>query len=374
MTTRPRVTFLVNGTPGSPMGERAHAFADRLADRYAITLHYRDGGKLSSLVRFVAAIQTERPDLSYVLDMAYSGVLAAAAGRLHVGVPVVIDTGDAITDLARAIGRSQAGVLLTRGLEVLSLRLAAGLVVRGSYHQQLLARRGIASTVVHDGVDRTIFTPRDVPELRRRHRLDGVVTVGLVGSSVWNPRQQTCYGWDLVEAVRRVRDLPVHGVLIGGGSGIPILQERCRTCGISDRIHFLDYRPYAELPCLLNLLDIALSTQSNDIPGWVRTTGKLPLYLATGRYVLASQVGEATRVLPDEMLVDYHGQTDPDYPGRLAERIRGLVERPERLRVAEAQVARAAAFDYDRLAEQLNTVFSAALGATRPHVQSKVLE
>jgi hypothetical protein len=51
-------------------------------------------------------------------------------------------------------------------------------------------------------------------------------------------------------------------------------------------------------------MDICLSTQTNDVVGWVRTTGKLPLYLAAGRYVLASRVGEAARVLPEEMLVD----------------------------------------------------------------------
>ena len=74
---------------------------------------------------------------------------------------------------------------------------------------------------------------------------------------------------------------------------------------------FAGRRPLTELPALLAACDICLSTQTNDVPGNVRTTGKLPLYLACGRYILASNVGEAARVLPPEMLVPYDEQTPP---------------------------------------------------------------
>jgi glycosyltransferase involved in cell wall biosynthesis len=44
--------------------------------------------------------------------------------------------------------------------------------------------------------------------------------------------------------------------------------------------------------------------QSNDLAGWVRTTGKLPIALGLGKALVASRVGEASRVLPDRFLVD----------------------------------------------------------------------
>ena len=87
---------------------------------------------------------------------------------------------------------------------------------------------------------------------------------------------------------------------------------------------------YDELPRYLNLMDVCISTQSNDPVGQVRTSGKLPLYLACGRFVLATDVGEAARVLPREMLVTYNGANDPDYPARLVERLRELLEQPGR--------------------------------------------
>src|SRR5205085_6962618 len=167
---------------------------------------------------------------------------------------------------------------------------------------------------------------------------------GLVGSSVWVPARQTCYGWELVELVRLLKDrLPVRGLLIGDGSGIDVLRKRCAEYGIADRVEFAGRVPYAELPGWLRRGDVWLSTQTNDMIGNVRTTGKLPLYLAAGRFVLASRVGEAARVLPPDMQVEFRGDADADYPNRLADRLIRLfavgtdfAHRPECVALARA--------------------------------------
>jgi glycosyltransferase involved in cell wall biosynthesis len=69
-------------------------------------------------------------------------------------------------------------------------------------------------------------------------------------------------------------------------------------------------------------MDAAISTQSNDAVGAVRTTGKLPLYLACGCPVLASHVGEAARLLgPLGWTIPYDGTVDRSYPERLAQAV-----------------------------------------------------
>jgi glycosyltransferase involved in cell wall biosynthesis len=69
--------------------------------------------------------------------------------------------------------------------------------------------------------------------------------------------------------------------------------------------------------------------------------------MANGRYVLATDVGEASLVLPEEMRVPYEGVVDRAYPARLAERVEGLLARPERLRAGETLVGVARErFDY----------------------------
>lgn len=358
-----RVAFIVNGGFESAMGQRAREMAARLSSQFEIHIAYRSQNKIASTLNFFRFLRRVRPSVSYVFDMAYAGVLGAALYRFLFRNCLIIETGDAIYELARSTGgRSWLGLWLTRWLENFSLRRADRIVVRGSLHARALAEKGIDAEVIQDGVDTVMFAPRDVSEIRRERKLDGLLTIGLVGSSVWSDKLQMCYGWELVEVLRLLKDKPVVGIMIGDGSGIPHLKERCREYGIKERVRFWGYVPFAELPEKLNLIDVCLSTQTNNLVGQVRTTGKLPLYLAAGRYVLASNVGEASLVLGQEMLVEYEGVKDNHYPERLAERINAILEHPEKLRCSLNNVAVAQKyFDYSMLSERLAQVIKNAL-------------
>jgi glycosyltransferase involved in cell wall biosynthesis len=361
MTT---VAFVVNGDHRSAMGERARAFHSHLRDRYDIRVAYRSGRKVVSLVRFVLFLARAKPQIIYVFDMSYSGVLAALICKRVIGCHLIVDTGDAIHELARSMGRSAAGLWLTRLLEKVSLSMADRIVVRGTFHQRLLSARGIRAELIRDGVDANQFAPAKADDLRKQHGLDGALTVGVLGSSVWNEKLRWCYGREMVEAIRLLKDLPVKGVMIGDGSGIARLESLCKEYGILDRVRFIGRVPYPELPAYLNLMDVCLSTQTNDVVGQVRTTGKLPLYLAAGRYVLASKVGEAALVLSEDMLIEHGGAEDAEYSEKLARRVASLLDNPEKLArgldnvsIAESQ------FDYSVLAEKMADLFDEAVRA-----------
>ncbi|HUJ51125.1 MAG TPA: glycosyltransferase [Bryobacteraceae bacterium] len=333
-----RIVFLVNGDAASAMGLRARAFAERLADQFEIEVVYRAGNKVLAILRFFRHLSRRRPHLCYVFDMAFSGVIAAGCYRLIEGGPMLVDTGDAIYQLSRSTGnRGPLGLALTRMLEWAAFSLSDGIIVRSHPHQELLQSRSIAADVVPDAVDTEQFRPADDEPLRKKYQLDGHTVIGLLGSLVWSPRWQMCYGWELVEVIHQLKGRAVKGLIIGDGTGLERLKARCAELGIEDRVVFLGRAPYQDLPRLVSMMDICLSTQTNDIPGRVRTTGKLPIYLACGRFVLASQVGEAALVLPAEMLVPYEGTKDVEYPRRLAERIEELLEHPEVLRQYDAR-------------------------------------
>jgi len=360
---RPPVVFLVNGAPDSAMGIRARSFARRLEGEFAIHIAHRRSNKVFAIFWFFCFLLRTRPSVCYVLDMAFSAVCAAGLYRTLSRCRVVIDTGDAIYQLSQSAGtRGPIGLWLTRLLEQFSLSMSDRIVVRSHPHQELLAARRITAEVIPDGVDTTQFLPQSVPELRRKYGLEGFTVIGLLGSLIWSPRWNMCYGWDLIEVLGQLRDQPVKGLIIGDGSGLKILKEQCAAYGIEDRILFLGRLPYDELPRYLNLMDICLNTQTNDIPGQVRTTGKLPLYLACGRFVLSSAVGEAVRTLPPEMLVPYHGIKDQDYPDRLAERVRDILKDSSCLNRHESSVQIALAnFDYDVLATTLRGTIDGVL-------------
>jgi glycosyltransferase involved in cell wall biosynthesis len=246
------------------------------------------------------------------------------------------------------------------------LTSADHIVVRGTFLRELLLKQGISATVVPDGVDLRRFSPRPSDVGRARLGLGHELTVGVVGSCTWTPALRTTYGWDLVELLGLLRDEAVRGVIIGDGSGISHLRQRARELNVESRIVFAGRRPMNDLPELLAACDICLSTQTNDVPGSVRTTGKLPLYLACGRYILASDVGEARRVLPPEMRVPYDGTIDRGYPSRLAERVRALYRERSRLELGMTgpEIAREH-FDYDKLTLRVASVLAAA---TEPQV------
>jgi glycosyltransferase involved in cell wall biosynthesis len=256
--------------------------------------------------------------------------------------------------------------MLLRRYEQVALRAANGVVVRGTYHKEHLDALGIrVSAVIQDGVDVLHFRPFDVPDLRRTLGLDVELTVGVLGSLHWSPRLHWTTGMELVEALAAFPSKTLLGLVVGDGSGLPVLRQAAKRLGVAGRVHFVGQIPYSALPQYINCMDVCLSTQTNDLVGWVRTTGKLPLFLACGRFVLASRVGEAARILPEEMLVEYVSSFDNTYPSRLAGHIRRILEKPELLDLGKQSRAIAEAeFDYRILAPRVASVLRSVLDNT----------
>lgn len=353
------IAFLVNGNEQSAMGHRARAFAVHLGGKYRIRIAYYSGSKVASIWTFLLFLKSNKPDITYVFDMSYAGVIAAFLYKYLTGMPMLIETGDVIYELVKSTGsRGFIGLQLTYLLELFSLRVADRVVVRGSTHQKWLEKQGITSDVIQDGVDTNVFAPLEVEQLRLQNGLNGFLTIGIVGSSIWSDKLQMCYGWEVVETLRLLNDLPVKGIIIGGGSGIRRLKSLCRQYEIEDKVLFLGYMPYEELPRYLNLIDVCLSTQTNNLVGQVRTTGKLPLYLASGRYILASKVGEAALILEDKMLVRYDGVKDVEYPRRLASIVKMILANGESDLISSKNIQLAKSkFEYTVLAGKMAHLF-----------------
>ncbi len=336
--------MLVHGGPQSIEAVRARGLS-RLLPPEKIRLLFRENGRQATLRAWHAALREHRPELLYVLNTAQPGVPIAVWWRRRHRLPYILDTGDVIYEMARRSGIGAGWRLpLLWFTERLAWRNAARLVIRGTRHREYFERRNLPATLIRDGyADQQAVDPVAVEALRKRLGLDGKFVVGVMGSLVFSPRLQICYGWDLVRALPALADLPVIGVVIGDGDGQQWLREEAVRRGVSDRLVFTGRIPYAEVPTYLRLFDVALSTQTNNLPGQVRTTGKVPEYMAAGRFILASRVGEAELLLPGEMLLDFNGELDSNYPNRLAARIRQLVNHPELLGLREGLPARAAA-------------------------------
>ena len=318
------IYLVVPYAPDSIIAYRAQRLTKDLVGEFEVRTFFKSKRGWRRWIEIGREIWSARPKLIYAFKPDKWAFFAFLLGWM-IGAKRMLDTGDVRHALARARGAGFWACLTERLFEVGNLHWADAITVRGTEHRRLLASHGYRNvSVIPDGVDPCHSRYVCDPELRRKILGDRkVVTVGVMGTANWNPKRKMCYGWELVEVLNLLKNLPLFGIMIGDGSGLPHLKRRAEQCGVRDRIAFVGRIPYEEVPRYVSLMDIALSTQTNDLVGQVRTTGKLPEYLACGRYVLASRVGEAKFVLPEEMLVSYYGAgRDDTYPGR--RRLRGL--------------------------------------------------
>lgn len=275
------------------------------------------GPGLGGARRAVEAVVRTRPELTYLIDIGISttfGTVAAAAARSK----VVVDTGDLAFELARSAGlRGPAGLATIWAGEKVMMKLADHVVVRGTAHIDMLDK---PATFVPD-LAPVNARPADGSRVRKELGLEGAFVVGLVGSLTWAPRLKIGYGWDLIEALAHTGP-EVFALFLGRGDAREILERGARELGVAERCRFAGFVEPDELPEWIGAMDAGLSTQTNNAVGAVRTTSKLPLYLACGCPVLATDVGEARRVLgPLGWTIRYDGVVDRAYPARLATRI-----------------------------------------------------
>jgi glycosyltransferase involved in cell wall biosynthesis len=352
-----KLIFFVNGLEVSSAAVRVKMFAERLPKEWEIRFNYRPASKWKGIFPFIQSALNFRPDIVYVMDTAYTGVLAGQIVKQLLGCKLISDTGDVAYELAKSTANySKRQLALINWIEQISINSSDLLIVRGSYHKTLLESQGAQNVVfIPDGVDTIAIGSVDRTSLIAEFGLEHNFVVGMVGTMIWSQRHRMCYGWDVIEAVALLNDLPVKALLIGDGDGRRILEDRAKELGISDRVIFTGQLPYEEMLRYLSIMDVCVSTQSNDLVGMVRTTGKLPLYLAYGKYVIATDVGEAKRVLPGVgCLLPYEGVRDDRYPARLAEHIRLLIAEPNRTKVSEAAFKVAQDnFDYNLLAQRV---------------------
>jgi glycosyltransferase involved in cell wall biosynthesis len=355
-----KLMFFVNALETSASGIRARMLSERFLTEWKICFNYRPVKKWKGVLAFIKSALSFRPDIIYVMDTAYTGVLAGRIAKQLLGCKLITDTGDLAYELAKSTGNySKNQLALIDWIEKMAIKSSDCLIVRGSCHKALLETKGVQTVVfIPDGVDTVAIHLVDNSSLKIELELDHNLVLGMIGTMIWSERYRTCYGWDLIEALAMLKDLSIKALLIGDGDGRQILEARATELGISDRVIFTGQLPYEEMLRYLSIMDVCISTQSNDLVGMVRTTGKLPLYLAYGKYVIATDVGEAKRVLPGiGCLLPYEGVRDDHHPARLAEHIRLLIAEPNRLKASEAgfKVAQDN-FDYTLLAQRLEKI------------------
>lgn len=232
--------------------------------------------------------------LPYLLDINKITVGVALA-LARAGRKWVVDTGDDPASLAQGRHGSGPLPLAYELVERLMLRRALGVVCRGSFHQVVLRSKS----------DRPLWwAPDTVPDsiLDRPLNHSSQETVVATFGSSGRPVGDRSYGWEVVDIVAESAGT-LNGIVVSDAKGVRLLQARAKRLGVADRIDFYGWRPLENLVSALEPSAFITSVQSDNLAGWVRTTGKLPLALGLGKAVVTTRVGEASRILPEGFLV-----------------------------------------------------------------------
>jgi glycosyltransferase involved in cell wall biosynthesis len=356
-----RILALLNSAEDGHPARRAAALLQPW-DGHTVETLYRVGSRARACLRFLhQARRLPSPDIVYVMDLgAANGVAALRIARQR-GRKLVVDFGDAVAELSRQMGRSLVTCWLMGRIESAVLGSAAAISVRGAFHRKWLNERGYSNVhFVPDGLHLADVCCDERDAIRRELGLADSLVVGVLGTTNYRPRHRVCYGWDLVEALALIPNRYVKALVVGGGTGLAYLKARAREIGVADRLVFTGMAPPERMSAYVSAMDICVNTQTNNIVGHVRTTGKLSLYLACGKYVISTDVGTAHDVLPGiGSLLPYakDAMRDDTYPLRLAEEINRLVRDPGRLAEIEAPAKAAAQqFDYAVLVQRVRRI------------------
>jgi len=362
---RKKIAVLVYNYRESAMGTRAkYLFKYFPKNKYKISIIYRKSNNFIDTIRFTFLTLIKRPDTIYMTDIGLPSLIASSLMKLHPfrKAQIIVDTGDLIyLSLKKSYSPNRVFLGLVKIIEQASFNISDKIIVRGSHFKEYLENRGYKNVhFIPDGIDANFSKPMNVKNLRKRLGLEKYLTIGVMGTLDYSKKLDLCYGWELVEALKYLKNLPVKGIIIGDGIGRKILEDKAKAYGVFDKLIFLGRLPYSKIPRYLNLMDICLLTVPNHILSRIRTTGKLPEYLACGRFIIASDVGEAKNVIKNNgILIRYYGIKDFNYVKKLVKEIKRILRNKGILNSGKLGIDIAKRkYEYKLLSSRLKTILS----------------
>jgi glycosyltransferase involved in cell wall biosynthesis len=319
---KPRVLFLSNYPPGHVISDRARFFASSLEAHIDAKIEYRFGNRRQAFRSFLRTALTFRPSLIYTLD-GLAAELTAFIVHLLRGTPYIIDCASTLMDGFRISGRSFFYWKAADAIDRIIMGNASAVVTRGLIQKIVFESRYYNPRIEHlsEGVDIERWIPKDGHALRQHYGLEDCLVIGVIGSIAWSEQFQWAYGREVIEVLRILRDHSICGVILPSITSddrtLNRLENMAKEYGVDNKLRIIRNVPREKVPDYLAMMDVCISTQLPNIIGEMRTTAKLPEYLACGKFILATRVGDARFYLPEEMLIDYDG----DYYYRLAHRI-----------------------------------------------------
>jgi len=215
--------------------------------------------------------------------------------------------------------------------------------------------------VVPNGADVTAFDPRDDGRsIRDELGLSGATVIGFVGSlKAWHGVDVLLDAFARVHSDRRETRL----LLVGTGPTESELRRRVHDLGVDDVVVFTGAVDHVHVPRMLAAMDITVAP-FKGIDDFHFSPIKLYEYMAAGRCIVASRLGQIAKVVDH----DRNGLLcAPDDPAALASVLgRAVDDEPLRRRLCDSARDEAVRYHtWDRTAERVEQVLNDVIGRCR---------
>ncbi len=243
-------------------------------------------------------LSAEKPDVVLVRYnlLNFSFILAARLKK----IPVVLEVNAPMAYESRQYASYAVRIpWLPEFIERKLLQWSDRVIVVSRELQQYYERWRIPAAkmiVVPNGVDERRFQPEGMSqEIRNRYALQQQVVVGFVGSfHFWHGLENLIHFIKLTLA----RFDGVKFLLVGEGPLKRELEQKVQQDELTDRVIFAGYVPHDQVPAYLSAMDIVLAPYPR-LDFFYYSPLKLFEYLAAGKAVIASRIGQITEIIRD---------------------------------------------------------------------------
>ncbi|MCF6202815.1 MAG: glycosyltransferase family 4 protein [Methylococcaceae bacterium] len=243
---------------------------------------------LSSVFIVSKLIGSERPDVIFATWVYPDAFAAVCLGRLF-NIPVVVKVhGSDINEQPKLTGVAmQVSWVLRQASKIVSVSkdLAIKVIDLGAENKQV--------KVIYNGVDSSVFFPRNQQECRETLSLNKDVKIILYVGNL--KKSKGCLELLKAFSIYNQEKNPTELVFVGDGPCKEAIQNQIKGLELDDSIHAVGQKKHELLPIWMGAADlIVLPSHAEGVPNVLLEA------MACGRPVVATTVGGIPEVVPDK--------------------------------------------------------------------------
>jgi len=324
-----KIVVFVNSKPGTRLEVCINEWMKKSKERYEVRIFFRKYNTLRDVFRFLLLFfKNFDAKLFYAYRAGLVNTIILMIGKLFNKKTLYgYDDFNYLESKVFGDEKGRASSLKLNYMkfnEYFPLRIASYTQVFNTYHYNYVNKLGYSNMVIlTNGADFDLIKPTNVKKNFIGLKEDDL-TIGYFATFGYAKLHDLYYGWDLIEAMKYLKDRKIYALFIGDGPGIKVLKDRAKEYGVEKQVKFLGWIHYNDLNKYYNLCDVLTVLFLEHPTSDMRVTFKFPEYLATGRFLILTDRGTPYNVLKKSkgaIFLKHKGIKDKEYPKRFADAV-----------------------------------------------------